>query len=99
LLIENLNQIILYPPGGHELNFKIILLIVVACLVVIFVTQNVSAVTVSIFFWTISLSLALLIFFVLAIGFVLGWFLHSFLGYQKIKKEVAGIQAEMRLKK
>lgn len=81
------------------MNFKIILLIVVACLGVIFVTQNVSAVTVSIFFWTISLSLALLIIFVLAIGFVLGWFLHSFLAYQKMKKEVAGIQADMRLKK
>lgn len=81
------------------MNFKIILLIVVACFVVIFVTQNVYAVTVSIFFWSISLSLALLIFFTLAIGFALGWFLHSFLAYQKIKKEVAGIQADMRLKK
>ena len=99
MLIENLNPIIIYPPGGHEVNFKIILLIIVACLAVIFITQNVSAVTVSIFFWAISLSLALLIFFVLGMGFVLGWFLHSFLVYQKIKKEVAGIQADMRLKK
>lgn len=81
------------------MNLKIILLIVVSCLVVIFVTQNVSAVTVSLFFWSISLSLALLIFFALAIGFVLGWFLHSFLAYQKIKKEVADIQADMRFKK
>jgi uncharacterized integral membrane protein len=70
-----------------------------ACLVVLFVTQNVSAVTVSFFFWSISLSLALLIFFALAIGFVLGWFLHSYIAYQKIKKEVADTQAEMRLKK
>lgn len=81
------------------MNFKIILLIVVACLGVIFVTQNVSAVTVSIFFWKISLSLALLIIFVLTMGFTLGWFLHSFLAYQKMKKEVAGIQADMRLKR
>ncbi|PKN18114.1 MAG: DUF1049 domain-containing protein [Deltaproteobacteria bacterium HGW-Deltaproteobacteria-6] len=81
------------------MNFKIILLIIMACLVVLFVTQNVSAVTVSFFFWSISLSLALLIFFALAIGFVLGWFLHSYIAYQKIKKEVADTQAEMRLKK
>jgi len=81
------------------LNIKIILLIIVACFVVIFVTQNVSAVTVSIFFWEISLSLALLIFFVLAIGFALGWFLHSYIAYQKIKKEVADTLADMRLKK
>lgn len=81
------------------MNFKIILLIVVGCVAAIFITQNVSAVTVTIFFWSISLSLALLIFFVLAIGFSFGWFLHSFLAYQKIKKEVADIQADMRLKK
>jgi uncharacterized integral membrane protein len=71
----------------------------VACLVVIFVTQNVSAVTVSIFFWAISLSLALLIIFVLAMGFALGWFMHSYIAYQKIKKEVADTQADIRLKK
>ncbi len=99
MLIESIKPIIIYPLGGHEVNFKIILLIIVAGLAVIFITQNVSAVTVSIFFWAISLSLALLIFFVLGMGFVLGWFLHSFLAYQKIKKEVAGIQADMRLKK
>lgn len=81
------------------MNFKIVLLMVVACLIVIFVIQNVSAVTVSIFLWSISLSLALLIFLVLAIGFALGWFLHSFFAYQKIKQEVAGLQADMRLKK
>jgi membrane protein CcdC involved in cytochrome C biogenesis len=56
-------------------------------------------VTVSIFFWEISLSLALLIFFVLAFGFVIGWFLHSFFAYQKIKKEVTDIQNDMRLQK
>lgn len=81
------------------MNFKVILLIVVACLAVIFILQNVAAVTVSIFFWDVSLSLAMLIFFMLAMGFILGWFLHSFSAYQKVKKEVAGIQADMRLKK
>jgi uncharacterized integral membrane protein len=81
------------------MNLKIFLLIITACLAVVFIIQNASAVTVGIFLWEISLSLALLILFVLAIGFVFGWFLHSFLAYQKIKKEVAGVQADMRLKK
>lgn len=81
------------------MNFKIVIAIVVACLAVLFVIQNVSAVTVSIFFWEISLSLALLIFFVLAFGFVFGWFLHSFSAYQKIKKEVTDIQNDMRSQK
>jgi len=81
------------------MNFKIILLMIVASLAVVFVIQNVSAVTVSIFFWEISLSLALLVFFVLAFGFVIGWFLHSFFAYQKTKKEVTDIQNDMRSQK
>ena len=81
------------------MNFKIVGLIVIACLAVVFVIKNVSAVTVSIFFWEISLSLALLIFFVLAFGFVFGWFLHSFLAYQKVKKEVTEIQNDLRSQK
>lgn len=78
------------------MNFKIILVIIVFCLAVVFTMQNVAAVTVSVFFWQISLSLALLIFFVLAIGFIIGWFLHSFLAYSKDKKEMAEIQANLQ---
>ena len=77
------------------MNIKVILLMIIAGLAVLFIIQNVSAVTVGIFFWTISLSLALLIFLVLAIGFTLGWFLHSFLAYRKVKREVAEIQREL----
>jgi predicted membrane protein len=44
------------------MNLTIILMIIVACLVLVFTVQNVDAVTVSIFFWDISFSLALLIF-------------------------------------
>lgn len=78
------------------MNFKIILLLIVASLAALFIIQNVAAVTVGIFFWEISLSLALLIFFVLTIGFAMGWFLHSFLSYRKVKKEVAEIQRDLR---
>ncbi|MCX5831795.1 MAG: LapA family protein [Deltaproteobacteria bacterium] len=81
------------------MNFKIILIVIVACLALVFTTQNMAAVTVSIFFWEISLSLALLIFFTLAVGFIVGWFLHSFLAYRKDKKEMAEIQADLRTSK
>ena len=77
------------------MNLKIILMGIFACLAVVFTTQNVAAVTVSIFFWEISLSLALLLFFTLAIGFIIGWFLHGFLSYRKNKKELAEIQADL----
>lgn len=78
------------------MNSWIVLLIIVAGLAVVFTIQNVAAVTVNIFFWEISLSLALLIFFTLAIGFAIGWFLHSFLVYRKDKKETAEIDADLR---
>jgi uncharacterized integral membrane protein len=81
------------------MHLKIILIVIVACLTLIFTIQNLAAVTVSIFFWEISLSLALLIFFMLLIGFIIGWFLHSFLAYRKDKKEVAKIQADFRTSK
>jgi uncharacterized integral membrane protein len=78
------------------MNAKIVLMIIAVCLTVVFIIQNVAAVTVRIFFWELSLSLALLIFFVLALGFIIGWFLHSFLTYRKDRQEVADIQADLR---
>ena len=81
------------------MDLKIVRMVIVACLVAVFIVQNVSAVTVSIFFWAISLSLALLMFFILAIGFIIGWFLHIFLSYRKAKKEVVEIQADLRTSK
>jgi uncharacterized integral membrane protein len=76
------------------MNLMIVLMVIVACLALVFTVQNVAAVTVSIFFWDISLSLALLIFFILAIGFIAGWFLHIFIAYRKDKKEVDEIQTD-----
>ncbi|HBH86994.1 MAG TPA: DUF1049 domain-containing protein [Syntrophaceae bacterium] len=81
------------------MNLTIILMVIVACLALVFTVQNVAAVTVSIFFWDISLSLSLLIFFILAIGFIIGWFLHSFIAYRKDKKEVDEIQNDVRSSK
>lgn len=71
------------------MSFKLILMLIMASLVVIFITQNVAAVDVTFLVWSISMSRALLIFFVLMIGFVLGWFLHSYLNYRKTMNELS----------
>jgi putative membrane protein len=71
------------------MNFKLILIIILTSLVVIFITQNVAVVEVSFLLWSISMSRALLIFFLLVIGFILGWFLHSYLSYRKSKDELS----------
>lgn len=74
------------------MNFKLIVIIILASVVVIFITQNVSVVELSFLFWSISMSRALLIFFTLVIGFILGWSLHSYLSYRKAKNEAPDIE-------
>jgi len=71
------------------MSFKLVLVIVLTSLVVMFITQNVAVVEVSFLFWSISMSRALLIFFLLVIGFIIGWFLHSYLSYRKSKDELS----------
>jgi len=71
------------------MNFKLILIIILTSLIVIFITQNVAVVEVSFMFWSVSMSRALLIFFLLVIGFIIGWFLHSYLSYRKSRDESA----------
>jgi putative membrane protein len=73
------------------MNFKITLVVMLAVLALIFLLQNIAAVSVSFLFWDISMSLAVLIFFCLLIGFGIGWFLNSYLSYRKHKKEVQKI--------
>jgi lipopolysaccharide assembly protein A len=70
------------------MSIKLILILILASLAVIFITQNVAVVEVSFLFWSVSMSRALLIFFLLMIGFVLGWFLHGYLSYRKSKNEI-----------
>jgi len=84
VLIHNL-----YEGGVKKMNFKLVMLLILASLAVIFITQNVAVVEVSFLFWSISMSRALLILFLLVIGFALGWFLHSYLSYRKSKDESA----------
>ena len=69
------------------MNFKITLVVILVCLALIFVAQNIQVVTVSFLFWEISMSRAMLLFFSLLTGFIIGWFLHSYLSYRKDKKE------------
>jgi uncharacterized integral membrane protein len=71
------------------MNFKITLVVILACLALIFVAQNIELVTLRFLFWEISMSRAILLFFSLLIGFIIGWFLNSYLSYRKDKKEIS----------
>lgn len=63
------------------------LVAILAFFALVFVAQNIDVVTVSFLFWEISMSRAILLFFSLLIGFIIGWFLNSYLSYRKDKKE------------
>ena len=76
-----------YAREDKKMNFKITLIVILVCLALIFLAQNIQVVTVSFLFWEVSMSRAVLLFFSLLIGFIIGWFLHSYLAYRKDKKE------------
>lgn len=67
------------------MNYKLILILTLAGLAVLFIIQNIAAVEIQFLFWSIQMSRSLLIFSMLAIGFIIGWFLHGYLKYRKEK--------------
>ncbi len=54
----------------------IIIGIALLLMVVIFTLQNATVIDVRLFFWTLSISRALLIFIVLSVGVLIGWLLR-----------------------
>ena len=60
------------------MNYKLIIGLIAACLVVVFIIQNAAVVEIQIFFWTIAMSRVLLMFIILAIGIIAGWMIKSF---------------------
>jgi len=69
------------------------LVAILAFFALVFVAQNIDVVTVSFLFWEISMSRAILLFFSLLIGFIIGWFLNSYLTYRKDKREFSDFKA------
>jgi uncharacterized integral membrane protein len=70
------------------MNLKLTLILILSSLAVLFIAQNSSVVEIGFLFWRASMSSALLIFFTLMTGFLLGWFLHSYLLYRKSKDDL-----------
>jgi uncharacterized integral membrane protein len=67
------------------MSFRLTLILILSSLAVVFIAQNVADVEIKFLFWAVSISSALLIFFTLLSGFVIGWYLHSYLLYRKAK--------------
>ncbi len=69
------------------MNYKLILMLILAGLAVLFIIQNVAVVEIQFLFWSIQMSRSLLMFLLLAIGITIGWFLHGYLKHKKVKSE------------
>ena len=65
------------------MNYKLILILILAGLILLFIIQNVAVVEIKFLFWSIQMSRLLLNFFLLAIGIIIGWFLHGYLKQRK----------------
>ena len=65
------------------MHTKLVVSLVLAGLAVLFIVQNAAVVDIRFLFWKISMSRALFMFFMLAIGILLGWMLHSYYLHKK----------------
>ena len=69
------------------MNFRLTLILILLSFATLFIAQNSNVVEISFLIWRASMSSALLLFFTLMIGFLLGWFIHSYVLYRKSKDD------------
>jgi uncharacterized integral membrane protein len=69
------------------MHIKLVFSLILAGLAVLFVIQNVAVVEISFMIWTVSMSRSLLIFFLLAIGIIIGWLMHSYILHRQKKSD------------
>ena len=65
------------------MHFKLVFSLILAVLAVLFIVQNVTVVEISFLLWSISMSRSLLIFFLLAIGILIGWLMHGYFSHKR----------------
>jgi len=65
------------------MNYKLVLILTLAGLAVLFIIQNVAVVEIQFLFWSTQMPRSLLMFLLLAIGIIMGWFLHGYYTYKK----------------
>lgn len=69
------------------MNFKLALVLILSSMAVLFIAQNVAVVEIGFLYWRASMSSSLLIFFTITTGFLLGWFVHSYLVYRRSRNK------------
>ncbi len=65
------------------MNLKMLFILTLTGLSILFVIQNVAFVEIQFLFWAIQMPRSLLMFLLLAIGVVIGWFIHGYISLRE----------------
>ena len=65
------------------MNYKMLLILILSGLAVLFIIQNVAVVEIQFLFWSTHIPRSLLMFLLIAIGIMIGWFLHSYARHRR----------------
>jgi len=76
------------------MQLRLVLWLVLLAIVVLFVAQNAQVVEVRFLFWRLAMSQALLLIFVLAAGFSLGWLLRAYLAWMHTRDAGGAVSGE-----
>ncbi len=68
-------------------QLKLIINLVLVGFAVLFIIQNAAVVEIKFMFWTLSMSRALFMFFMLAIGIITGWTMKSIYVHRKAQSK------------
>jgi len=65
------------------MSFKLISIVTLVTLTILFIIQNAAVVEIQFLFWSIQVSRVVFMFILLAVGIIIGWFLHSHFSYRR----------------
>lgn len=68
------------------MNIKLLVSVILAGLVLLFIIQNTDILQIRFLFWTLAMSRALFIFFMMGVGMVIGWLLSGYFRHRKEKR-------------
>jgi len=68
------------------MNIKLISGLIIICLILVFIIQNITIVKIRLFFWSIEISLVLLILILLILGVVAGLLLNDYFTHRNRSK-------------
>ena len=69
----------------QNVNAKLFVVLFLLGAAVLFIIQNVAVVEIQFLFWSIQMSRSLLMFLLLAVGILIGWFLHAYMKHRRAR--------------